>query len=136
MMISTRGRYALQFVIDLAEHSREGVIPLRDIARRQDISTKYLERILPALVKNDLIRGVQGKEGGYRLTRAPEEYRVAEILRLAEGDLAAVACLKRDCTPCAREEKCRIKPLWDGLNKTIHEYLESITVADLMKKDG
>ena len=133
-MISTRGKYALQFMIDLAENGGgERCVPLKEIAERQDISVKYLERILPVLVKNDLIRGIQGKEGGYMLTRAPEEYKVGEILRLAEGDLAPVACLESGAPPCHRTEACRTRPLWDHLNTLINDYLDGVTVADLME---
>ena len=133
MMVSTRGKYALQFMIDLAENGKDGCVPLKEIAERQQISVKYLERILPVLVKNDLVRGIQGKEGGYRLTRSPSEYRVGEILRLTEGDLAPVSCLEAGAPPCAKTAECRTRPLWDGLNVLINEYLDKITVADLMQ---
>ena len=133
MMVSTRGRYALQFMVDLAENGGDGCVPLKEIAERQGISVKYLERILPVLVKNDLIRGVQGKDGGYRLTRLPSEYRVGEILRLTEGDLAPVNCLEAGAPPCSKTAECRVRPLWNGLNKVINEYLDGVTVADLMQ---
>ncbi len=132
-MVSTRGRYALRVMIDLAENGSGGYLPMRDVAERQDISLKYLERILPVLVKHELIEGVHGKGGGYRLTRAPEGYTVGEILRLTEGDLAPVACLECDAEPCQHTADCRTRPMWDELNRIINRYLDSITIADLMK---
>ena len=133
MMVSTRGKYALQFMIDLADNGKDGCVPLKEIAERQQISVKYLERILPVLVKSDLIRGIQGKEGGYRLTREPAAYRVGEILRLTEGDLAPVSCLEQGAPPCAKTAECRTRPLWNGLNAVINEYLDKVTIADLMQ---
>ena len=102
MMISTRGRYALRVLIDLAEHNDGKYIPMKDVAERQELSLKYLERILPVLTKNKLIIGVHGKGGGYRLGRNPDEYTVGEILRLTEGNLAPVSCLECDAEPCRR----------------------------------
>ena len=134
MMVSTRGRYALRVMIDLAENSDGGYIPMKAVAERQNISLKYLERILPVLVKNNMIEGVQGKSGGYRLTKTPQQYRVGDILRLTEGDLAPVACLEGSCEPCTHSAECRTKPLWNGLYATINEYLDGVTIADLMKK--
>lgn len=133
MMVSTRGKYALQFMIDLAENGKGGCVPLKEIAERKQISVKYLERILPALVKNDLVRGIQGKEGGYMLTRDPSDYRVGEILRLTEGDLAPVSCLESGAPPCSKTAECRTRPLWDGLNAVINEYLDKVTITDLMQ---
>ena len=112
MMISTRGRYALRVLIDLAEHAERGYVPMKEIAERQEISLKYLERILPVLSKNGLIEGVQGRGGGYRLNRPPEDCRIGEILRLTEGDLAPVACLECDAKPCSRMGECRTYPMW------------------------
>ena len=132
MMISTRGRYALRVMIDLAEHS-EGYIPMKAVAERQGLSLKYLEQILPVLTKNHLIEGIQGRGGGYRLCRKPEEYTAGEILRLTEGDLAPVGCIGNDATPCERSDSCRTLPLWSGLNKVVNEYLDSVTIADLMQ---
>ena len=102
MMISTRGRYALRVMIDLAERATENYVPMKEVAERQNISLKYIERIMPALVKSGLVEGVQGKGGGYRLKRSPGEYTVGEILRLTEGDLAPVACLESGAEPCER----------------------------------
>lgn len=134
MIISTRGRYALRVMIDLAEKSDKEYIAMRKIAERQGISLKYLERILPVLAQNNIIEGVQGKGGGYRLTRAPEEYKIGEILRLTEGNLAPVSCLECGAEPCERVGECRTLPMWTKLHSIINEYLDSITLADLMKK--
>lgn len=135
MMISTRGRYALRVMIDLAEHAHNGYIPMKDVAKRQDISLKYLERILPMLTKNGFIKGVHGKGGGYKLTREPKSYLVGEILRLTEGGLAPVACLECDAKPCDRIAECRTRSMWEGLHQMINEYLDGVTLADLMR-DG
>ena len=133
MMISSRGRYALRVMIDLAEHSDCSYIPMKEVAQRQEISLKYLEKILPLLVGGRLVEGIQGKGGGYRLTRAPGEYRVGEILRLTEGDLAPVSCLECGTGECSRSATCRTLPMWSELNRRILEYLDSVTIADLMK---
>lgn len=133
MLISTRGRYGLRVMVDLAENQAEGYLPMRDVARRQGLPLKYLERIVPVLAKNGFITGVQGKGGGYRLTRAPEEYRVGDILRLTEGDLAPVACLECGAAPCERAGECRTIGLWRDFNRLINEYFDSVTLADLMR---
>lgn len=133
MMVSTRGRYALRVIIDLAENSADGLIPMHEVAKRQGISLKYLERILPELVSGKLVEGVHGKGGGYRLTKKPEEISVAEVLKLTEGDIAPVACLEDNAVACDRIEDCRTLPVWKGLNDRINEYLESVKVSDLMK---
>ena len=135
MMISTRGRYALRVMIDLAEHGNASYIPMKEVAERQGISLKYLERILPALSKNGLVEGVQGKGGGYRLSRTPEEYTVWEVLLLTEGDLAPVSCLECGAEPCERSEACRTHPVWTGFYNLTQEYFSGITIADLMKTD-
>lgn len=134
MLVSTRGRYALRVMVDLAEQGGGGYTAMKEVAERQQISLKYLERILPLLVKADLIEGVQGKGGGYRLTRAPEDYHIGEILRLTEGDLAPVTCLEDSAQPCERMADCRTRPLWNELGQVVNEYLDRKTVADLMKK--
>lgn len=134
MFISTRGRYALRVMIDLAETSNGEYVPMKTIAERQDISLKYLERILPILKKNGLVEGIQGKGGGYRLCRAPEKYPVGEILRLTEGDLAPVACLECDAAPCDRRNECRTIGMWEKLDSLINDYFDGVTIADLMKK--
>lgn len=133
MMISTRGRYALRVMIDLAENGCDQYIAMKTIADKQGISLKYLERILPVLTKNNLVEGIQGKGGGYKLCRKPEEYKISEILRLTEGDLAPVSCLEHDALPCNNTNLCRTLPLWQGLHKLIIEYFDSVTLADLMQ---
>ena len=135
MMISTRGRYALRVMIDLAEHYNTGYIPMKEVAQRQGISLKYLERILPVLTKNNLIDGVHGKGGGYKLKRDPDQYPVWEILNLAEGDLAPVACLKSDAEPCEYAAECRTLQMWQDYYKLTKDYFSNITVADLMEVD-
>ena len=134
MLISTKGRYALRVMIDLAEHPGDDLIPLKVIAERQEISEKYLESIIKLLVKARLLSGVRGKGGGYQLTRAPEQYTAGEILRLTEESLAPVSCLGQDTEGCARAATCRTLPLWNGLNQVINDYLDRITVADLMER--
>lgn len=133
MMISTRGRYSLRVMIDLAEHFGEGFIPMKEIADRQGISLKYLERFVPALSKSGFIEGVQGKGGGYRLTKKPEEYTIGEILRVVEGNLAPVSCLECGAEPCPREKECRTILMWKNLQKVINEYFDGITLKDLMR---
>lgn len=132
MLISTRGRYALRVLIDLAEHRDHGYIPMKEIAARQGISLKYLERILPVLSKNGIIEGLQGKSGGYRLCKAPEECRIGDILRLTEGDLAPVACLECDAKPCERAGECRTYPMWVEFHQMINEYFDRKTLADII----
>lgn len=132
MMISTRGRYALRVMIDLAEHNADSYIPMKEVAQRQEISLKYLERILPVLVKNGLVEGVQGKGGGYRLSRAPEEYTVGEILRLTEGDLAPVACLGCQAEPCEKRDSCKTLSMWSEFHHLTNDYFDSVTLADLV----
>ena len=131
MMISTKGRYALRVMVDMAEHRGDGYLPLKEIAQRQEISEKYLESIIKILVQNRILVGLRGKGGGYRLVRAPEDYTVGEILRLTEGSLAPVSCAECGGDPCPRVEQCRTLPVWKGLSKVINEYLDGITVADL-----
>lgn len=132
MMVSTKGRYALRVMIDLAEHQTEGYLPLKEIAERQEISEKYLETILKSLVQNRILTGMRGKGGGYRLTRTPEQYTVGEILRLTEGDLAPVSCLEQNAPPCPRVARCRALPMWKKLDQMVNEFFDSITIADLM----
>ena len=133
MMVSTRGRYALRVMIDLAEHDDGTWIPMKEVAQQQEISLKYLEKIMPQLVGARLVEGIHGKGGGYRLTRRPGDYPVGEILRLTEGDLAPVVCLESGAASCARTAQCRTLPLWSNLNRLINDYLNSVTIADLMK---
>ena len=133
MMISSRGRYALRVMIDLAEHADEGCLPMKEVAQRQSISLKYLEKIMPLLVAAKLVTGTHGKGGGYRLTRSPRDYPIGEILRLTEGDLAPVACLECNAEKCVRTADCRTLPMWSELNRRVNEYLDSVTIAGLMK---
>ena len=133
MLVSTRGRYALRVMIDLAECSEGSYVAMKEVAKRQQISLKYLERILPLLVEARLVEGVRGKGGGYRLTREPDKYTLGEILRAAEGDLAPVGCLEKGAQPCARAAGCSTLPMWKELNALISDYLDSKTLADLMK---
>ncbi len=132
MLISTKGRYALRVMADLAEHPSEGYIPLKEIAQRQEISEKYLEAIIKILVKARLLTGVRGKGGGYKLTRGPEQYTIGEVLRLTEETLAPVACREEAADVCPRAPNCRTLPVWKGLNRVINEYLDHITVADII----
>lgn len=131
MMISTKGRYALRIMIDLAEHDRETYIPLKDIASRQNISEKYLEIIIKALSQAKFVQGLRGKGGGYRLTRDPHTYTVGSILKITEGSLAPVACV--ECSPnvCERSKTCKTLPMWKKLDQMIDAYFEGITLADL-----
>ena len=136
MLISTKGRYALRVMIDLVEHQSEGYIPLKEIADRQEISEKYLESIIKILVKAKLLDGLRGKGGGYKLTKAPEQYTVGSILRLTEDSLAPVSCLEEGAMPCTRATECRTLPMWQGLDKVINEYLDGILLADLVQPDS
>jgi len=133
MMISTRGRYALRVIIDLAEQCSNGYVRLKDISERQEVSLKYLENIMSLLTKSKIVEGVHGKGGGYKLTRKPEDYKIGEILRLTEGSLAPVSCLECGGVDCARKSTCRTLPVWTHLDKMINEYLDSINIADLMQ---
>lgn len=133
MMISTKGRYALRVMLDLADDRSGGYVPLKEIAQRQEISVKYLENILSSLSRAGLVGASRGKGGGYRLVRPPEEYPVGQIIRLAEGDLAPVACLKNDQQGCEKAGSCRILPLWQGLDRVVDDYLDGVTLADLQE---
>ena len=131
-MVSTKGRYALRFLLHLAEHQAEGYVPLKDVAGRQEISEKYLEIVVKELVKGGFLAVMRGKGGGYRLNRPSEEYSVKSILELMEETLVPVACLKPGQAPCPRKDRCRTLPLWQGLDQVISDYLEPITLADLI----
>ena len=134
MLISTRGRYALRIMIDLAERGGEGYTPMKEVAQHLGISLKYIEQIIPVLSRNGLVAGVHGKGGGYRLCRAPEDYRVGEILRLTEGDLAPVSCMECLDGGCERADSCLTKPMWTELHRLVNGYFDSITLADLLKE--
>ena len=131
-MISTRGRYAIRVLIDLAENDNGSYIPLKDIAARQDISKKYLEIIVKDMVAGGLLVGASGKGGGYKLCRKPEEYSVGEILELMEGSLATVACLADDENPCPRAKECQTLPLWAEYDKLTHDFFYSKHLSDLL----
>lgn len=132
MLVSTKGRYALRVMVDLAEHQDDGRIPLKEIAERQNVSEKYLENILSILVRNNLLSGMRGKGGGYRLTRPVEDYRVGEILRLTEGSLAPVSCLDGQHEGCERAASCSTIGMWRQLDEMISTFLDGITLADLV----
>jgi len=132
MMISTRGRYALRVLIDLAEQPEGEYVPLKDIAQRQEISQKYLESIMTLFSMAGMVDATHGRGGGYRLNRAPEDYNLAEILQLTEGDLAPVACLAEGAAPCARALSCKSLPVWDKLNIQTNDYLKGVTLASLL----
>ena len=132
-MISTRGRYALRVMIDIAEHSGGDFVPMKEVAARQEISLKYIERIMPLLTKENLVEGQHGKGGGYRLCRPPEDYPVGEILRATEGGLAPVACLECGAKPCSRAAECRTLPMWQKYYAMTNEFFDGISVADLMQ---
>ena len=133
MLVSTRGRYAIRVMIDLAEHMNGKYIPMKEVADRQDVSLKYMTKIMQALTKSGMLDGQHGKGGGYKLNRDPEEYRVGDILRLTEGTLAPVACIDETDCKCDRSFECRTRPMWNELDKLISEYLDGITIADLME---
>ena len=135
-MLSTKGRYALRIMIDLAEHRGGDWIPLKAVAERQEISQKYIERIMPSLTGAGLVEGLHGKGGGYRLTRSPEEYTALQVLTAAEGELAPVACLGSGAPACSRASECRTLELWRGFYKLTEEYFGSVTLASLTAAGG
>lgn len=133
-MISTRGRYALRVMIDLAEHDKGEYIPLKDIAERQGISKKYLEIIVKDMVKGSLVSGASGKGGGYKLCRRPEEYVIGEILELMEGSLSSVACLAAETNECPRKGTCQTLPMWTEYDEMIHDFFYGKRLTDLMHR--
>ena len=133
MLVSTRGRYALRVVIDLAENANGGYIPMKDVAKRQRISLKYITKIMPLLTKGGLVEGVHGKGGGYRLLKEPQDCTLGEILRLTEGTLAPVNCVELCSEPCDRVEDCRTLPMWKKYYAMTNEFFDGISIADLMK---
>ena len=133
MLISTKGRYALRVMLDLAENSQGKLIPLKDITERQNISKKYLESIMAILSKAGFVEAMHGKGGGYRLSKEPKEYKVGDILCLTEGALAPVTCVEEKDHPCPRADACKTLPLWTGLDKTIREYLDSVSLEDILQ---
>ncbi|MGI6497487.1 MAG: RrF2 family transcriptional regulator [Oscillospiraceae bacterium] len=135
MIVSTKGRYALRVMMDLAEHQSDGYVPLKEIAARQEVSGKYLEAILRVLVRERLLIGLRGKGGGYRLSKPPEQYTVGSILRLTEGSLAPVACLEPHAEQCPRASGCRTLPLWGKFHRLVNDFFDGYTIADLMGSD-
>ena len=133
MRISTRGRYALRMLLDLAENQGDGYVALKDVARRQEVSKKYLEQIIPILNRSGLLKTSRGFQGGYRLALSPEKLRVGDVLRATEGDLAPVACLQEGARPCPRAAECRTLPMWRDYYRLTREYFDGITLADLAK---
>ncbi len=133
-MISTKGRYALRMMVDLAQHQGEGYISLKDIAARQDISKKYLEQIIPILNRAGLLNTLRGFAGGYQLNKPPKDYTVGEIIRAAEGSLAPVSCLGRNANTCPRCSECATLFIWEGFLKLENEYFDSITLQDILDK--
>ena len=133
-MISTKGRYAVRVMIDLAEHYGEGHVPLKDVAERQQVSKKYLEAIVKKMVEGKLITGSSGKGGGYRLLRPPEDYTVGEIVELMEGSLATVACLQQGAAPCPRAKTCQTLPIWAEYDKMTHDFFYGKKLMDLLDK--
>lgn len=131
-MISTKGRYSIRILLDLAEHRNGSYTPMKEVAARQEISLKYIEKLMPALKGAGLIESSHGIGGGYRLTREPEQYTLWEILRLAEGDLAPVSCLQENAAGCDRAAECRTLPVWKNYYKLTKDYFSGITLADLM----
>ena len=131
-MISTRGRYALRVLIDLAENDNGNYIPLKDIAERQEISKKYLEIIVKEMVAGKLVVGASGKGGGYKLLRSPEEYKIGEILELMEGSMNSVACLADTGFECPRKKSCETLPMWTEFDELVHNFFYSKTLKDLI----
>lgn len=131
-MISTRGRYSIRILLDLAEHRSGDFIPMKDMAQRQDISLKYIGKIMPLLKTAGLVDSSHGIGGGYKLTRAPEQYTLWEILQVAEGDMAPVSCLQKDAAVCDRAAECRTLPVWEKYYALTKDYFESVTLADLL----
>lgn len=134
MKISTKGRYALRMMLDLAEHKNDGYIALKEIANRQGISKKYLEQIVPLLNKTDFLQTNRGFQGGYMLAKEPDKYTVGDILRVTEGSISPVACLDNEINQCERKEHCMTLDVWKGLYKVIADYLDGITLQDILDK--
>lgn len=132
MMVSTRGRYALRVLLDLAQHMEEDYTPMKEVAQRQELSLKYIERIMPVLVKNGYAEGVHGKGGGYRLGKEPHEIRVGDVLRLTEGELVPVSCMECTDGGCERADSCLTRPMWSRFQQIANEYFDGITLTDLL----
>ena len=135
MKVSTKGRYALRIMLDLAMHNSGDLVPLKDIAKRQGITLKYMEQIISPLSKAGFVQSLRGSAGGYRLARNPSEYTVGSILRVLEGPLAPTACLETDVNECPRVDSCPTISFWNGLNKVINDYVDSVTLEDLVNEE-
>lgn len=135
MKISTKGRYAVRLMLDIAEHSNGENISLKDIAKRQNISLKYLEQIVNSLSKSGYLRSQRGAQGGYKMTKKPEEYTIGDILRVTEGKMAPVDCLEDEVNMCPRADLCPTIKFWSGLYDVINEYMDSVTIKDLMRTE-
>lgn len=135
MIVSTKGRYALRVMVNLAQHDTNTLVPLKEIAELEHISQKYLESIMTVLSKAGFVDAAHGKGGGYRLNRAPDQYTIGSILKLTEGSLAAVSCTSQGPSACSRSECCQTKPMWDKLDKMIDDFFENITISDLLKEN-
>lgn len=135
MMVSTKGRYALRMMVDLAENQQDGYVPLKDIAERQLISKKYLEQIIPLLSREKLLVTTRGFQGGYRLSKSPDQYTVGDIVRAAEGSMSPVSCLESDENDCPRCGECMTLPVWEGLKKVVDEYLDGITLENVIERN-
>ena len=135
MKISTKGRYALRLLLDLAQNKDKGFVSLKEIADRQEISKQYLEQIVSLLHSSKLLRSNRGKQGGYMLAKDPSEYTVGQILRITEGDIVPVSCLEDDVNQCPRAETCKTLPVWQGLSQVINEYLDAITLQDILSNE-
>jgi len=134
LKVSTKGRYALRMLLDLAEHKNKGFISLKEIAERQNISKQYLEQIVALLNTSNILRTNRGKQGGYMLAKDPSECTVREILRITEGSLAPVSCLDEEVNTCNQIDSCKTISLWTGLNKIISDYLDSVTLQDMLEQ--
>jgi len=133
MKISTKGRYSLRMLLDLAEHKNDGFIPLKDISQRQCISKKYLEQIVTLLSRPDILRTNRGNKGGYMLAKEPDKYTVGQILRITEGGLSPVSCLENNPNQCEQMKDCKTLSVWQGLEKAINKYLDGITLEDILR---
>lgn len=133
MRVSTKGRYALRIMADLAEHDSGEYIRLKDISKRQNITLKYMEQIMPMLIRAGYVKSCRGNNGGYMLAKRPEDYRAGDILRVTEGNFALVPCTGEENHPCGRQEGCSVAAFWEGMNQVILEYVDSVTLADLIK---
>ena len=135
MKISTKGRYALRMLLDLAEHKDDGFIPLKEVAERQNISKQYLEQIVSLLNTSNILRANRGKQGGYMLAKDPLHCSVGQILRITEGNLAPIACLEDEVNQCDRVTFCKTLPMWTGLDRVINEYLDGISLQDMLDQN-